>query len=389
MGKTLASVVTTPADPNKKRHDVHIKLVKLTSYQVNLRSFHPNKQFEAKGFFFHGDNRGFSLKNSYFNKSNPDRIPTGSTTSRVWSRSNFNLSQINKSQGLRTIEVESNPSRPLDIAPASWLGHDEAYTDEKYKPTGSLRVIVPDVKYESPRSFIFKTTYGGENHAFLLSQSAQDAFDATFVPTLDVSHEFMIRIERVNKYMDITSLVYGDGFPNTEGFIQDFKGNKVFLGAHIRIGSPATHLFGKNKRLMWANAIRVGLNEDGTFKQNLWVYAQGLGGRKNFRERYGLTKEVKANKTIPVTDILTSIGVFFWNFQELDVITKKNYQVPFRLKISSNLANIENKLFECFLTPPILKTTLQAWNDMFLNQDPNEGRAEALYQLDDSKWKNK
>ncbi|UUN97048.1 hypothetical protein [Acinetobacter bereziniae] len=52
MGTTLASVMTTPADPNKKRHDVVIKMVKLANYQINLRSFHPNKQFEAKGFFF-------------------------------------------------------------------------------------------------------------------------------------------------------------------------------------------------------------------------------------------------------------------------------------------------------------------------------------------------
>ncbi|ELW77363.1 MULTISPECIES: hypothetical protein [Acinetobacter] len=31
MGTTLASVMTTPADPNKKRHDVVIKMVKLAN----------------------------------------------------------------------------------------------------------------------------------------------------------------------------------------------------------------------------------------------------------------------------------------------------------------------------------------------------------------------
>ena len=53
---------------------------------------------------------------------------------------------------------------------------------------------------------------------------------------------------------------------------------------HIRIGTPATHLFGDNKRLMWANAIRIGLKEDGTFTNTLWVFAQGLGGPKMLRD---------------------------------------------------------------------------------------------------------
>lgn len=78
---------------------------------------------------------------------------------------------------------------------------------------------------------------------------------------------------------------------------------------------------------------------------------------------------------------------FFWDFQEIDVITKKKYKAPFRLKVSSNLSTIENQLFESFKTPPILKTTVQAWNDMFLKQNPNEGRDKAKFQLDDSKWK--
>ena len=388
MGTTLASVMTTPADPNKNRKDVQIKLVTLASYQMNLRSFHPNRQFEAKGLFFHGDNRGFSLGNSYYDSNSPDKVPAGSVTSRVWSRSNIDLPILSSSKELKTIEIESNPSKPLDIFPANLLGHDQNYADEKYKPKGTLNVNVPEIKLESPRSFIFKSYYGGENHAFILSQTAQDMTGATFVPTLDVWHEFMIRIERINKYMDISSLVYGDGFPNTEGFIEDSKGHKVFIGTHIRIGSAATHLFGKNTRLMWANAIRIGLNQDGTFNNTLWVFAQGLGGPKEHRDDYGLTPEKKGKTTIRIIEPLTQQPtIFFWNFQEADVIIKKQYKIPFRLKIDSNLAIIENNLFESFKTPPILKTTVQAWNAAFLHQDPNEGRDEAIYQLDDAQWK--
>lgn len=302
MGTTLASVITTTADPNKKRHDVIIKMVKLANYQINLRSFHPNPQFEAKGFFFHGDNRGFSLGKSYFSKTNPYKIPNGSTTSRVWSRSNITLSQFNKSRELRTIEVESNPSGPLRFLGIRILGHDEDYSDDKYKPTGNLKVTVPDVKFESLRSFNFRSHYHGKNHAFALSRKVYDYTGTSFVPDLDVRHELMIRVERMNKYMDISSLVYGDGFPNTEGFIEDAKGNKIFLGVHIRIGTPATHLFGDNKRLMWANAIRIGLKEDGTFGNTLWVFAQGLGGPKEYRDDYGFIKEIKGNKTIVVSN---------------------------------------------------------------------------------------
>lgn len=390
MGKALASVVTTPTEPNKKRHDVNIKLVNMASYQINLRSFHPNKQFEAKGFFFHGDNRGFSLEKSYFDQNNPNKIPNGATTSRVWSRSNINLAQINQSQSLPKPTVQSNPSGPLRVVGVPILGHDEDYAEDKYRPTGTLSVLVPDIKFESPRSFNFTSHYHGKNHAFLFSRTAYDLTGMSHVPDLDVRHELMIRVERINKYMDISSLVYGDGFPNTEGFIEDAKGNKVFIGIHIRIGMPATHLAGDNKRLMWANAIRVGLNEDGTFTNTLWVFAQGLGGPKEHRDEYGFIKEIKGNKTIVINNPFNDRpGSFFWNFQEINVITKKNYTAPFRLKINSNISTIENQLFESFKTPPILKTTVQAWNDMFLHQDPNEGREKAMYQLDNSKWEKK
>lgn len=387
MGKTLASVMTTPADPNKKRHDVIIKLVKLANYQINLRSFHPNAQFEAKGFFFHGDNRGFSLERSFF-EPKAKAPPPRSVSSRVWSKSNIDLSKTNQSQKLNSIEVQSNTSGPLRILGVPILGHDEDYADIKYRPSGELNMIVPEIKFESPRSFNFISHYHGKNHAFALSRDVYDATGKSFVPDLDVRHELMIRVERINKYMDITSLVYGDGFPNSEGFIEDALGNKVFLGAHIRIGTPATHLFGDNKRLMWANAIRIGLKEDGTFGNTLWVFAQGLGGPKMLRDLYGLQLVERRAKTIrSLYDPFSTTGVFFWDFQEIDTITKKNYKAPFRLKISSKLSAIEKQLFESFKTPPILKTTVQTWNEIFLNQNPNESRDKAVFQLDDSQWK--
>ncbi|WEI23512.1 hypothetical protein PYR74_05750 [Acinetobacter bereziniae] len=274
--------------------------------------------------FFHGDNRGFSLGQSYYDSKSPDKVPFGNVTSRVWSRSNINLSILNTSQELRTIEVESNPSGPLRIAGVPILGHDEDYKNEKYKPTGTLKVLVPDIKFESPRSFNFISHYHGKNHAFAMSRTVYDYTGKSFVPDLDVRHELMIRVERINKYMDITSLVYGDGFPNTEGFIEDERGNKIFIGVHIRIGTPATHLFGDNKRLMWANAIRIGLKEDGTFANTLWVFAQGLGGPKEYRDDYGLTIERKGNITRRIVEPLTQQAtIFFGIFRKSVQLLKK------------------------------------------------------------------
>ncbi|OTG87945.1 hypothetical protein [Acinetobacter sp. ANC 3832] len=390
MGTTLASVITTPADPNKKRHDVVINMVKLANYQINLRSFHPNKQFEAKGFFFHGDNRGFSLSKSFFNPS-AKALPPQSVSSRVWSKAIVNLEDIKESQKLKIIEVQSNTSGPLRVLGVPILGHDEDYNDIKYRPSGEIKVLIPAVDVAGRRTFNFTSHYHGKNHAFVLSRTVYDHTGTSFVPDLDVRHELMIRIELVGMYMDISSLVYGDGFPNTEGFIEDTKGNKVFLGAHIRIGTPATHLFGDNKRLMWANAIRVGLNKDGTFtNKKLDIYAQGLGGPKEYRDDYGLTFERKGNTTRRIIEPITQQAtVFFWNFQEVSSITKKNYTPPFRLKIKNDISAIKNQLFESFKTSAISKTTVQAWNEMFLKQDPNEGRSKALFQLDDSKWEKK
>jgi len=38
--------------------------IQLANYEINIRSFHPEKDFGWSGLMFEGDNRGFSLKPS-------------------------------------------------------------------------------------------------------------------------------------------------------------------------------------------------------------------------------------------------------------------------------------------------------------------------------------
>lgn len=38
--------------------------LQLADYEINIRSFHPEKTFGWSGLMFEGDNRGFSLKPS-------------------------------------------------------------------------------------------------------------------------------------------------------------------------------------------------------------------------------------------------------------------------------------------------------------------------------------
>ncbi len=75
---------------------------------------------------------------------------------------------------------------------------------------------------------------------------------------------------------------------------------------------------------MWANAIRIGLKEDGTFANTLWVFAQGLGGPKEYRDDYGLTIERKGNITRRIVEPLTQQAtIFFGIFRKSVQLLKK------------------------------------------------------------------
>lgn len=396
-GKVLAEVQSTPHH-NRDGVVVKIPYAALAKYEVNVRSFHPNKQFERGGFRFHGDDRGFSLEDSYFGQNLSDVI-----TSRIWQR--YLLDADLKTSGDLTRDIkgklkqESNPSSP---GPGLWsaFGNEEPYKKEKYKPRGKLTATDVSVPHGGQKKISMTSWYGGENHAFLFSRTAVSLTNSTFVPTLDTFSEIIVRVERVSLYMDILSLVYGDGFPNCEAFIKDAAGNKLFLGSHVRIGLPATHLFGENHRLMWANAIRVEIDEKGNFGERLWVFAQILGGPLDLRDEYPITvlgevcmTSAKKPRTISSFNVIDKEhGKFIWDCgNPANVLTpEKNSGLPLYLSAYGTPINMVRSFVEAtWEIGPRKKTTRIEWNNEHLHRDPNQGRSKDDYDISPDKWKEK
>ncbi|MFK3858102.1 hypothetical protein [Pseudoalteromonas rhizosphaerae] len=71
--------------------------IQLANYEINIRSFHPEKDFGWSGLMFEGDNRGFSLK--------PSGIKP--ITSRIWHR----LRLSTKNSKISSIDTISDPSK--------------------------------------------------------------------------------------------------------------------------------------------------------------------------------------------------------------------------------------------------------------------------------------
>lgn len=216
----------------------------LASYEFNIRSFHPEKTFGWSGLFFEGDNRGFSSRPSGRN----------SPTSRVWQR--FLLhTELGSISGLQT---RSDPSK------APWSDQPQKYGD-RLAPTE--RVNLENRKLPGSISqFRITGSYGGVNHAMFGSKIMQENLGFSYVPTLDVSYEILVDVDRVNRHIDLVAYIKGDGFPNCEAFVVGPGQTPVFLGVHVRKGMPATTLALNANYPMIACAIRLPINRDGSFR---------------------------------------------------------------------------------------------------------------------------
>ena len=320
--REIAETASTPV-AQRDGHRVPLNLVSLSQYAVNVRSFHPNPQFEPGGFRFEGDDRGFSLGPSYFGR----RIPAGGVTSRIWQRYTLDFARDQTQGDLgknSALDQQCNPSSP---GPGSWgvAGSRETYDDPDFKPRGTLTAIpfLGNATSRSPQTQILlarRSYYGGENFAFLGSRLDKKTLGTTVVPSLEVFSDVFVRLERVGGYMDIVSLVYGDGFPNCESFIEDAAGNKMMLGTHVRIGAPSTHLFGTHNRLFWVNALRVKVDDQGHFQDQLGMFCRVAGGPSSLRDKHPILRmdEFHSNRAQPRA-VGLSIGVassysMWWNY---------------------------------------------------------------------------
>jgi hypothetical protein len=390
----------TQSTPSKQTDGVVVPVnyAALAKYEINIRSFHPNKQFEGWGFRFHGDDRAFSLGQSYFDSPGDGN---DLVTSRIWQRyyldtaipSSSDLTHDPKS-GLQT---QSNAS---SSGPGAWsvFGHTEPYQDPKHKPRGKLSAAIVRVPHGGQKEVTMESWYGGENHAFMLSSFVNDHTGWTFVPTLDVFGEVFVRVERVNRYLDIIAIVDGDGFPNCEAYIKDPAGNKLFLGTHVRIGLPATHLAGENHRLMFANAIRIEIDDAGNFKDKLWVFAHVLGGPPAHREDYPTDASSEQCHAVVNTMVVEKplLGFmpkpftdgFVWNCGNPDLIAQQGSKTTKPLLVSAYtpIDTIRFKLQQTWQSGPAEKTTRSEWNNYHLHRNPNEGRSKDDYDLSDDKW---
>ncbi len=76
----LARTPSTPSHNNEGKV-VIVKLAKLGTYEINIRSFHPGKNFGLFGLFFEGEARSYSLKPSGLSGDADTEV-----TSRIWHR---------------------------------------------------------------------------------------------------------------------------------------------------------------------------------------------------------------------------------------------------------------------------------------------------------------
>jgi len=210
----LAQTPSTPSHNNEGKV-VIVKLAKLGTYEINIRSFHPGKNFGLFGLFFEGDARSYSLKPSGLSGDADTEV-----TSRILHRFFINsaISEVLFSQ------TESNDS---GIA-----GEEHIRYDGELKPKGGGTPTVKTTK-GAVTTIVIEGKYAGENHAVPFSSKVKEWTGTTFVPSLDVGYKIILTIDRISKYVDVVTDIKGDGFPNCEAFISDASGAAVFLGVHV------------------------------------------------------------------------------------------------------------------------------------------------------------
>ncbi|MEN9656457.1 MAG: hypothetical protein RL311_1438 [Bacteroidota bacterium] len=214
-------------------------------YPITIRSFHPSKSFggfngywltPAMGRNFDGDNRGFSLNSN--------------ASSRV-----HHTVTADPQKGTATYDNRPNKGTYSDPSGHPYM---DSQTDN---PDGYLGGVKG-----GNNSVSFTTGYNGTN-------------PLAMGPTPDIDIDAQLSLTQKGNILNVSGQVNGDNFPNTEAFIQDPSGQKIFLGTDVRASGQdqaPTILFGPATENIMNINVNVRTNsKTGNFEQvqvgNKWV----------------------------------------------------------------------------------------------------------------------
>lgn len=203
-------------------------------YPVTFRSFHPSESFGKGRWFipiglgrdFSGDNRGFSLLDG--------------ASSRISHRV-----VADPQKGTVTYAGRGRNGTFSNASHHPIFGTD---TDSPVGYVGRIR--------KGDNSISFETGYDGTN-------------PLAYGPTPDIDVDARLNLVQDGDILNVTGQVAGDNFPNTEGFITDPSGQKLFIGVDVRASGEdqnPTILFGPATEQIMEINMQIQTNpENGNF----------------------------------------------------------------------------------------------------------------------------
>ena len=168
-------------------------------YPITFRSFHPSKSFGKGSWYapvglgrnFLGDDRGFSLE---------DR-PSSRIHHRV---------VADPQAGTITYTGRGKTGTDSDQSVHPYFGRDT----------------------DNPDGYIGKTIKGNNSISFLTGYKGTNPL--ALGPTPDIDVDAKLTLAQKGNILNINGQVNGDDFPNTEAFITDPSGQKLFIGTDVR-----------------------------------------------------------------------------------------------------------------------------------------------------------
>ena len=172
----------------------------MVPYPITIRSFHPGASFGGgkwglpptwNGKPYSGDSRSFSLADG--------------ASSRVHHR------------------VVADPE--TGTVTYAGRGDNGTYSDASHHPTWGTSTATPD-------GYVGRIRGGNNSVSFETGYEGGNPLASGPTPDIDVDARFSMT--QKGNMLSITGQVAGDNFPNTEAFITDPSGNKLFIGADVR-----------------------------------------------------------------------------------------------------------------------------------------------------------